>query len=114
MPPVRWARLSRDVECGLRRGAWYRATGLTRSEVVVRVNGEHRTVPLRHMEITADRPTSWTLVRGGGRARALSAFWARGYAVCPRCSHRQLLAGYPSSMRCDECDRLFPVSWDPP
>ena len=120
MPKTRWARLCKDVNCGLRRGAWYRATSFTPSEVEVRVNGGHRTVPLRHMEITSNRPTRWTLVANGGNGgnggngRALSAFWTRGYAVCPHCSHRQLLAGYPRAMRCDECDQRFTVDWDDP
>jgi hypothetical protein len=114
MSKTRWARLCQDVDCGLRRGAWYRATNLTQSEVVVQVNGRQKSVPLRHMEITADRPTRWTVVANAGNADLIPRFWAKGYAVCPNCTYRQLILGRPQAMRCDDCEGLFEVAWDQP
>lgn len=111
MPGIRWARLRQDVNCGLRRGAWYRATRVGESDVVLQVNGCQRCYPLGQIELTTARPERWTIVTGVDDASVISNFWAKGYAVCPSCSHRQLLAGYPRSMRCDECDRRFRVDW---
>lgn len=109
-----WARLSQDVDCGLRRGAWYRATRLSQSEVVLEVNGRHQSVPLDHMELTTDRPSRWTVVANAGNSHLIPRYWAKGYAVCPHCTYRQLLVGQPESMRCDECDGLFEIAWDQP
>lgn len=112
MPGTRWARLSQDVDCGLRRGAWYRATSQSQREVLVEVNGRQRCVPRDRMEVSAEPPNRWTVVANAGNASAIPKFWAKGYAVCPRCGNRQLLAGRPPSMCCEDCDGLFEIAWD--
>src|SRR3989454_11262144 len=44
MTGMRWARLLEDVDCKLRRGAWYRVTHVTGLEAVVEVRSEERRV----------------------------------------------------------------------
>src|SRR6266849_9766510 len=45
-PPDRlWARLRDDVNCGLRRGAWYRVVQLTPGDAVVEVQRKRVNVP---------------------------------------------------------------------
>jgi len=114
MPGTQWARLRDDIDCGLRRGAWYRTVSLSQSEVVLDINGRHRAFPLRHLEIVATRPSAWTIVAHAGNSNVIPTFWAKGYAVCPRCRNRQLPLGRARSMRCDECDGLFEIAWDEP
>jgi len=114
MSQTQWARLREDVDCGLRRGAWYRAVSIGQSEVVLDINGQHRVFPLRYVEVSATRPARWTVVSHAGNANVIPSFWAKGYAVCPQCRYRQLPLGRVPSMRCDECDGLFEVAWDQP
>src|SRR5207249_8790671 len=46
--PGAWARLKQDVNCGLRRGAWYRVVGLTPEDAVLQVPRRERVrVPRR-------------------------------------------------------------------
>ncbi len=112
MPRTRWARLSQDVDCGLRRGAWYPATLLSQTQVALEIDGRLFAYPVRQLEVTTVPPDRWTVVANVGNASVIPRFWAKGYAVCPRCSSRQLLTGRPPSMRCDACDGLFEIYWD--
>lgn len=114
MPITGWARLSRDVDCGLRRGAWYETVALGRSEALIAVHGQQRFLPLVYLEIVADPPTHWTVVAQATNATVIPARWAKGYAVCPACRYRQLPMGRPPTLRCDDCQKLFDVAWDQP
>ncbi len=112
MPVTGWARLRRDVDCGLRRGAWYETMALGRTEALIAVHGQQRFLPLRHLEIVSNPPTHWTIVAHASNATVIPARWAKGYAVCPACRHRQLPMGRPPRLRCDDCQGLFDVAWD--
>ncbi len=114
MPGTGWARLRQDVDCGLRRGAWYETVALGRTEALLAVRGQQRFLPLRHLEIVSDRPTDWTVVAQASNAAVIPPRWAKGYAVCPACRHRQLPMGRPPRLRCDDCQGLFDVAWDRP
>jgi hypothetical protein len=109
-----WARLREDVDCGLRRGAWYRTVVRSWTEVLLEVHGRRKSVPVQYLELEAKRPNSWTVVTNASNAAVIPERWARGYAVCPRCSYRQLPVGQPSSLRCDDCGGVFDVAWDKP
>ena len=63
MADVRWARLESDVNCRLRRGAWYRVAGLTSAEATLDVNREQVPVPL----------TTSGQVRAAGQGHELAA-----------------------------------------
>ena len=114
MNAEQWARLSKDLDCGLRRGAWYRTVSVGTSEVALAVHGQTRSVARGSLEIVASRPTRWTIVSNARNAAVIPARWARGYAVCPSCRMRQLPMGRPRRLRCEGCNGLFDVAWDEP
>ena len=114
MTELQWARLRRDVDCGLRRGAWYRTVVRGWTEALLEVHGTRRSVPLRYLELMPERPDWWTVVANASNASVIPERWAKGYAVCPRCSFRQLPIGRPSTMRCDDCLGVFAVGWNKP
>ena len=111
MPAEQWARLCEEVDCGLRRGAWYRVVSVGPSEVAVSVCGEKRPVSRQSLEIVTTPPPRWTVV-AFSRKVAVPTRWARDYAVCPSCRTRQLPVGQPNKLRCDRCNGLFEVAWD--
>jgi hypothetical protein len=112
--PTLWARLREDVDCGLRRGAWYQTVARGWTEVVLDVHGQRRSLPLRSLEIAATRPNHWTIVARARNSAVIPERWSRGYAVCPCCSYRQLPMGRPGRLRCDGCHDVFDVAWDQP
>ncbi len=112
MTAEQWARLSQDVDCGLRRGAWYRTASVTSTEVLLFVGGKQRSFSRETMEITAEQPSRWTVVVGLSNSRTIPARWSRGYTVCPGCRMRQLPLGRPRVLRCERCNGLFDVAWD--
>src|SRR5438105_3286395 len=109
MADVRWARLESDVNCRLRRGAWYRVAGLTSAEATLDVNREQVPVPRTSVKIVTTPPQYWTVVPRPRDARSLPALWGDKYAVCPGCRNRAQLKGAPHTMRCPRCEaRLSP------
>src|SRR5437773_7655153 len=53
MPPAfQWARLKADVQCALRKGAWYRILKLTSTEVVLDVRGKPLSVPRGEVQLS--------------------------------------------------------------
>src|SRR6266566_2579268 len=60
--PGAWARLKQDVNCGLRRGAWYRVVALTPEDAVLQVPRRERVrVPRRFLQTLFSRPRHWTI-----------------------------------------------------
>jgi rubredoxin len=112
MSSARWARLSGDFDCGLRRGAWYRTLRRTLTDALLEVHGDERVVPIELLEIVDERPDRWTVVAQASNARVIPNRWSRGYAVCPNCTFRQLPIGRPTRLRCDECGHVYDVAWD--
>ena len=112
MTEDKWARLQEDIDCGLRRGAWYRAVQLGAVEVTLDVNRNAQAFPRCQFEIRLGRPTRWTVVGRPRNAVRIPASWGTRYAVCPSCRTRQPPMGRPPSMRCDKCNGLFEVAWE--
>ena len=108
MTGMRWGRLQADVNCQLRRGAWYRVTQLASLEAVLDVNRKPVTVPQYMLEVVSTPPAQWTVVPTPRHAVRL--FGAK-YAVCPNCRERTRLDGQPRHLRCERCRGEFEVAW---
>src|SRR5207245_6055734 len=91
MTVMRWARLQEDVDCKLRRGAWYRVTHVAGLEAIVDVNRRPLAVPSYAIEIVATPPRAWSVVPLPRRASRLAAELGNRYGVCPNCRHRARL-----------------------
>ena len=108
-----WVRLEADLNCNLRRGAWYRLLKTGQFAVVVDVN--HKPVPVvrAFVQITESPPRCWTVVPTPVHtARPLPPDVGSHYAVCPSCRDRVPLHGRPRRMLCQRCDVEFAVAWD--
>ena len=113
MAGLQWARLQVDVNCQLRRGAWYRVIRLAPGEVVLEVDRKPLPVPRSLLQLTSAPPRRWTVVPRPWNAVGLPPRW-NDYAVCPSCSNRAPLERRSSSIRCPQCNGLFDVAWDEP
>ena len=111
MVPHYWARLQIEVNCQLRRGAWYRVLRLLSREVLLDVAGKALTVPRSYVSLSLTTPNRWSVVSPPAPAPRLPSGWESGYAVCPNCRERASLYGSPQSMRCPKCNGLFAVGW---
>lgn len=114
MPAQQWARLQTDVNCGLRRGAWYTVVSVRPRELVLRIEGKSMAVPRTLLELRMTPPSRWTVVPAPRDATGLPGGWSADYAVCPNCRHRAQLQGRPATLRCPGCNGLFEVAWDEP
>ena len=112
MAGMHWGRLQADVNCRLRRGAWYRILRVAPLEAVVDVNRRPIAVPRYLIEITSNPPRRWTIVPTPKAARRVFAEFGEAYAVCPSCRHRMALKGRPRRMQCSGCKYDFDVAWD--
>ena len=114
MPETIWARLCEDVDCGIRRGGWYRALAVDTKSVIISIHGKKQEFPRHLFEIACSQPSRWTVVADAGNSTRIPPRWSRGYVVCPKCRWRQLLWGQPPNLRCDSCFEAFDVAWDEP
>lgn len=111
MTGPQWARVQVDVNCRLRRGAWYRVADLTPNEANLAVNHVQVRVPRASVKITATLPQHWSVVPRPRDAKGIAALWGDRYAVCPGCRNRAQLKGTPHDMRCPRCSKTFRVAW---
>ncbi len=110
MPKRYWARLKVDLDCPLRRGAWYGVRRLRPPEAVVDVLGERVSIPRSALEISSTPPRRWSVVpRPNARFPGVSE-----YAVCPKCSERVPLMERLARMKCRRCRATAEVAWDEP
>jgi hypothetical protein len=109
-----WARVRGDVNCHLRRGAWYRVLALTDNDVVLDVHHEPRPVQRALVRLASSRPARWSGVTRPADAVQLPTAWGVKYGVCPVCQTRSGLESLATSKRCDECNGLFPIDWEEP
>jgi hypothetical protein len=107
-----WARLQADVDCNLRRGAWYRLLKMDGLAAVVDVN--HRPVPVvrAFVQVANSPPRRWTVVATPATTRRLPPSVGAQYAVCPSCRDRAPLRGRPERLLCARCRVEFAVAWD--
>ncbi len=112
MTGMRWARLTEDVDCNLRRGAWYRVNHVTGLEAVVDVNRRPLAVPSYALEIVSTPPRRWTVVPLPRRASWLAAELGTRYGVCPSCRYRAQLEQRARDMTCTRCKGRFEIAWD--
>src|SRR5205823_12195830 len=85
---MQWGRLQVDVNCALRRGAWYRVAGLAALEAVLDVNRRPLKVPHYLVQVVSRPPTRWSVVPRPAGAGQLPAEWGPQYGVCPSCRER--------------------------
>jgi hypothetical protein len=81
--PHVWARLRVDVNCGLRRGAWYRVVRVTRDKVFVDVARERVRVARRLVQTVFEAPTRWSVVPLSRHAANVPAEWGRATRCAP-------------------------------
>jgi hypothetical protein len=106
-----WARLQADVNCKLRRGAWYRLIKAQGLAALVDVKGTPVPVVRAFLQMSNTPPRKWTVVpRPENAPRGLDI--GEHYAVCPSCRERVPLRGRPSRLACDRCRVEFAVDWD--
>jgi hypothetical protein len=106
-----WARLQADVNCNLRRGAWYRLIKAQGLAAVVDVKGTPVAVVRAFLQMSNSPPRKWTVVpRPRNVPRSVDI--GEHYAVCPSCRDRVALRGRPGRMLCDRCSVEFAVDWD--
>ena len=78
-----WARLREDVDCGLRRGTWYRVTRFTPSDIFLDLQNCPVAVPRRLLDLVVGLPTTWSVVprpRDVTKCRGVSAVaWDERY-----------------------------------
>ena len=117
-----WARLQADVNCNLRRGAWYRLIKAQGLAAVVDVKGTPVAVVRAFLQMSNSPPRKWTVVpRPRSVPRSLEI--GEHYAVCPSCRDRVPLRGReeeyreraprrPTRMMCGRCSVEFAVDWE--
>lgn len=109
MPKRYWARLRAELDCPLRRGAWYQVRRLRPPEVIVDVLGERVIVPRSALEIASTPPLRWSVVHRHQDA------WLSGaseYAVCPNCRERVPLPTRLGMLQCRRCKEVRDIGWD--
>ena len=111
-PRLAWARLRVQVDCGLRRGTWYRVTRFTASEIFLDVQHCPIAVPRRFLDLSFGRPQRWSVVPRPRDPAKLPPELGAPYAVCPGCRARAPLPGSPARLACPRCRGVFAVAWD--
>lgn len=110
----KWARLQANLNCNLRRGAWYRLIKDGGLEAVVDVRGKPVLVVKAFLQISNAPPRRWTVVPRPQDvpAHRVNAGGGSHYAVCPSCRDRVPLRGRPRRLLCQRCRIDFEVAWD--
>ena len=112
MPDVpQWARVRGDVNCSIRRGAWYQVVRLTGDTAVLEIGQRSISVPRELLQIEPFRPRSWSVVPRPSDAVDLPLSWGSRYAVCPSCYERMPLKHRQQQLRCARCGKTQPIDW---
>jgi hypothetical protein len=106
--------LQADVNCSLRRGAWYRVRQVNDLEAILEVNRGMQRVPSFLLQVVSTPPRRWTVVRRPKGATRLAALLGPRYVVCPSCRERTPLrtTAEPRMLDCDRCRGEFEVAWN--
>jgi hypothetical protein len=110
--PHIWARLRVDVNCALRRGAWYRVIQLTKDTATVDAIRDRVSVARRLLHTAFEPPSRWTIVPLPKDAMRVPPEWGDRYAVCPACHTRRQIKEFPLDLRCPHCRGLYGIAWD--
>ncbi|HKW42357.1 MAG TPA: hypothetical protein VJN39_14000 [Gemmatimonadales bacterium] len=110
--PHVWARLRVDVNCALRRGAWYRVVRLTKDTATLDVIRDHVQVRRRLLQTAFEPPSRRTIVPLPKDAARVPREWGNRYAVCPACHTRAPIQEFPPDMRCPQCRGVYGIAWD--
>src|SRR5438876_523500 len=57
-----WARVRGDVNCNVRRGAWYEVVRLTPDDAVIEIGQRSLSIPRSSLQIVPVRPHRWSVV----------------------------------------------------
>jgi len=110
VPKRYWARLRVDVDCPLRRGAWYPVERLRPTQVTLEVLGATVSVARQSLDIVSAPPRRWSVVP---RPKNPGLFpGVVRYGVCPNCRARVPLTEQPVILRCTRCDEVFDIAWE--
>ena len=112
MKGMQWGRLQVDVNCRLRRGAWYRVKEVASLNAVLDVNRQLLAVPHYLIQVISAPPRRWSVVPRPQNARVLPHDWGATYGVCPSCRERAALRGRPRTMECRRCRGQSEIAWD--
>jgi hypothetical protein len=113
MPEVpQWARVQGNMNCHVRRGAWYEVLRLAADEALLAVDNRAFRVPRSSLQIVPVRPQRWSVVARPSDAVMVPLSWGSQYAVCPGCRDRTPLMEHPTEIRCPRCDGVYAVAWD--
>jgi hypothetical protein len=107
-----WARLQADLNCNMRRGAWYRLLKVQGLAAVVEVNRKPVPILRAFVQISQSAPRRWTVVATPQTSKPLPPDLGAQYAVCPSCRDRVPLRGRPSRLLCERCSVEFAVAWE--
>src|SRR2546421_13039155 len=108
---MKWGRLVVNVDCALRRGAWYRVARIATLQATLDVNRKPLIVPHFLVQIVTQPPRCWSVVPRPKLARQLPPEWGPHYAVCPSCRKRVSLPGHPRRLECGRCRGEIDVPW---
>jgi len=111
-PHSRWARLRVDVNCGLRRGAWYPVVRFVKDRAVLDVTDDRVPVARGLLQTTFTQPLHWSIVPLPDDAVNVPTEWGGRYVVCPACQARAPLSGHPMDQSCPQCSGVFRIAWD--
>ena len=107
-----WARVRSDVNCSVRRGAWYMVVRLTPDAAILEVGQRSLSVPRTLVQVVPIRPRRWSVVARPYDAVDLPINWGSPYAVCPACRARMPLRREQRELRCGRCSDVFPIAWE--
>jgi hypothetical protein len=101
-----------DVNCGLRRGAWYPVVQFLKDRAVLEVTHDRLPVQRRFLETQFERPFRWSIVPLPADAVNVPSDWGTRYVVCPACCARAPISGHPLDLPCPQCQGVFRIAWD--
>lgn len=107
----RWAQVRGDVNCSVRRGAWYQVVRLTPEAAVVEVGQRSVSIPRELVQVTFVRPKEWAVVPRPYDAVDLPISWGSRYGVCPACQQRMPLKREQTALRCARCGESATIDW---
>lgn len=107
-----WARVKGDINCSIRRGAWYQVVRLTPDAAILKVGQRSMSVPRELLQIEAFRPPVWSVVPRPYDAIDRPLAWGSRYGVCPGCQARMPLRREQRRLQCSRCGETQKIDWN--